>query len=198
MESNKVFTELVYTCDLYFVPILLKAKDKTIECWLPLKDKEPLNKQHKTNSRWSVRKSQPSRGFYYQKNKGLSLHVYIYNTCNNIPEDDPRWTYNVFHLCHHWWCCRPSHLAKEPAWVNIMRMCCKFPQCNCDLVSHPDLKCHLKLCLWFPSKAMSLNPDFELKTFKNIALSAHARERMMDKSDAYINEFVKNLLSNVP
>lgn len=163
---------------IYAIPIRFENQqtNTTIECWLPLTNKEPANKKNKTGNNLTLRKTQPDRGGYYGTNQGDSLHVAVYKKAG-LWKDDSSWEYHVSHLCHHWWCCNPYHMIKEPDWVNIFRKNCKAAVngskgCDCYKVSHDRLTNNLARCLWYPASTLSnvninfLDEDFLKETLK--------------------------------
>jgi len=91
-------------------------------------------------------------------NNGKDVHVYMYESKNKQNPNDPRWAYNYSHLCHHWWCCNPEHIIREPDWLNIFRKsdCIEngVYQCRCTDIQHPlfvDLP--IRKCIWYNWKA---------------------------------------------
>lgn len=131
-----------------------------ITCWLPLKSSEPPNKKVKTGKELVLRARQASRGGYYQMNQGEDVHVHMYNSEFGKEPNDARWSYHYSHLCHHWWCCNPQHLRREPDWVNIFRKSDDMDDsgrsysCQCPLLSHPMYNDGtIPKCIWYNSRA---------------------------------------------
>jgi hypothetical protein len=136
---------------IFIVPIRFSHKKSEIFCWLPLMDKEPTNKKNRSGANLAYRTSQKSRGGYYQMNGGVDVHVFMFHTQNIV--DETNWNFHVSHLCHHWWCCNPKHLVKEPDWVNIFRKNCLFKNgCDCNQLNHPRYPNVIKQCIWFNAK----------------------------------------------
>jgi hypothetical protein len=172
----------------------------TLQCWLSLKDPQPKNKKDKIEQ-VQYRAFQPKRG-YYQMGGGLSPHEYYYYQTNpaSTPNENPNWIYNVSHLCHHWWCCNPEHLVREPEWVNILRKGCNpFDKgCKCPRVSHPDLSSAIQPCLWYTPGALKreeLDEATQLLDTEFLNLDSQDRQKFKPKpysvqgviSEMYIN-----------
>lgn len=138
----------------FHITIQYELPDTTsIECWLPLKQ---------AAGRLLNRTSDSSGRLYYQIGKsgyeGYSTHEYYYELAGGSWDKAvPSMDYHLSHLCHHWWCCNPSHLVYEPNWVNIMRQTCTISvdymdggltACSCTRTTHPDFE--IQPCIWPP------------------------------------------------
>jgi len=145
---------------VYYLPLVFTDKSvRTITCWLPIK-----KNSRKDVDEYAFRTSQSTRGGYYQMNGGVDVHVHMHEAHKpgTVMENNAR--YHVSHLCHHWWCCNPQHLHKEPDWVNIFRKGCTLDcdggHCDCSSVTHPRFASHpIPPCIWYNSLSIKRNPS---------------------------------------
>lgn len=166
MTSNDdIVSRKIY--ELFGIPVLplrFKRGSSDITCLLPLKYVGSSSLE-KSTIKVCIRKLQPSRGKYFQLSGGRSLHVVMHQEYMIAEKETESalggaWPcMHVSHLCHHWWCCNPNHLVKEPDFVNIMRKSCPSPVrldmsldfvgCQCTDLRHPKLSSAPKSCLWY-------------------------------------------------
>ena len=186
-----------------------KANGSTIEvdCWFPLKYTEPATKK-KDKCGWiGARKIQKSRGGYWQAGTGKSLHEEYYakkweNKDSPLYEIEKvqGWNYHVSHLCHHWWCCNPDHLVREPEWINQMRKGCScslYSDCTCHQVWHPLLSQEIIPCIWYtPRNLQNLQID-ESNLIDINFVRQGIRQELFENEDTWYEfyELVKNILN---
>jgi len=138
---------------IYYIDIRYSGHQTlpNIDCWLPLKDMEPVNKKHKTGNSLAFRTPQGDRGGYFQMSNGSDVHVYMYNQNAPVVHVVQNMIHHISHLCHHWWCCNPAHLVREPEWVNIFRKSCLLNHggnCDCSSLNHPRYTTPIPPCIW--------------------------------------------------
>lgn len=190
----------------------LATKDgHEITCWIPVVSSEPSNVKTRKGL-WHF----PSEGKdgYFQTNKSYRHHI-----TNLAKYKGSHFETQYSHLCHHWWCCNPDHIAVEPQWVNMMRLDCTFMEdvtiivteekerikrrsevsriiCECGSVTHNLFeKYTIYPCLW---------PNF--KFFKNNSRKRNelvTTEIIKDdlsaqlKNHLYLKEFKPNPISKI-